>query len=64
MTLLERKITNNLIEIAKNEYEINQNEKFNIYQEQINKINNGMNYILNILYMLFIAMLIYKISYF
>jgi hypothetical protein len=57
MTLLERKITDNLIEIARN-------EKFNIFQEQINKINNGMNYILNILYMIFISMIIYKILYF
>lgn len=57
MTLLERKITDNLIEIAKN-------EKFNIFQEQINKINNGMNYIVNLLYMIFIAIIIYKISCF
>jgi len=64
MTLLERKITDNLIEIAKNEYEINQNLKNNNLQEQINKINNGMNYILNILYMLFIVIIIYKISFF
>ena len=55
MTLLERKITDNLIEIARN-------EKFNIFQEQINKINNGMNYILNILYMIFISMIIYNIQ--
>jgi hypothetical protein len=57
MTLLERKITDNLIEIAKN-------EKFNIFQEQINKINNGMNYIVNLLYMIFLSVIIYKISCF
>jgi hypothetical protein len=64
MTLLERKITDNLIEIARNEFENNQNEKINILQQQINKINNSMNYILNILYMLFLSIVIYKISCF
>jgi hypothetical protein len=64
MTLLERKITDNLIEIARNEYEVNQNEKINILQQQINKMNNGMNYILNILYIIFLSMVIYKILYF
>jgi hypothetical protein len=63
MTLLERKITDNLIELARNEFEVNQNEKFNIIQKQVDKVNNYIWYIINTLYMMVCVILYYKFLY-
>lgn len=56
MTLFERKITNNLIEIVRN-------EKNNILQQQINKINDYIGYIVNILFLILCIILYYKFLY-
>lgn len=64
MTLLERNITFNLIEIARNECEENQKIKNNIFQQEINKVNNYIGYIINTLFMMVCIILYYKLLYF
>ena len=64
MTLLERKITNNLIELVRNEFEMNQNLRNNIIQQQINKGNKYISYIINTLFVMISFFLYYKILYY
>jgi hypothetical protein len=64
ITLIERKITNNLIELVRNEFEMNQNLRNNIIQEQINKGNKYISYIINTLFVIISFILYYKILYY